>query len=64
MTAILTRHKIACAKLAYGVVALLRKAAGLGDETVVMCNGIRWALQLREGIDLTIFLLGMFEPPP
>ena len=39
-----------------------RRLAGLGPEVTVERNGIRWALDLREGIDLSIYLFGAFEP--
>lgn len=56
-----TRTKIALARMAYRGIAGARGAVGLGSETVVTRDGLRWRLDLREGIDLAIFLFGMFE---
>jgi FkbM family methyltransferase len=39
-----------------------RKALGRPPEAEFVRHGIRWRLDLREGIDLSIFLLGAFEP--
>ena len=38
-----------------------RRLAGLGPEVIADRRGIRWALDLREGIDLSIYLFGVFE---
>lgn len=57
-----TRHKIAAAKLAYGALHVLRKAAGADNNVTVTRRGIRYALDLAEGIDLAIYLQGQFEP--
>jgi FkbM family methyltransferase len=56
-----TRTKIACARMASRGIACARKIVGLDSRTRVTRGGIQWDLDLREGIDLTIFLLGMFE---
>jgi FkbM family methyltransferase len=56
-----TRTKVACARLASQGIAFARKIVGLDSRARVARGGIRWELDLREGIDLTIFLLGMFE---
>lgn len=39
-----------------------RRITGRGHEAVVVRSGVRWQLDLREGIDFSIFLLGLFEP--
>ncbi len=57
-----TAHKIALAKLAYHVVKLGRSALGKSDRAVVARRGVRYDLDLAEGIDLAIFLQGQFEP--
>ncbi|MCM2256347.1 MAG: FkbM family methyltransferase [Vicinamibacteria bacterium] len=57
-----TKQKIAIARLAQAVVMAARRLAGLGAETHVTRNGARFALDLREGIDFSIWLLGTFEP--
>ena len=57
-----TRSKLAIAALAYRAVHLGRGLAGLGDVVEVQRGGVRWRLDLAEGIDLSIWLLGAFEP--
>ena len=57
-----TAQKIAAAKLAYRVIHGLRALGGRGDETVVTRHGIRYALDLAQGIDFAIYLFGQFEP--
>lgn len=44
------------------VVLVARRAAGHGPETQCRRGGIDWALDLDEGIDLSIYLLGAYEP--
>ncbi len=39
-----------------------RRAFGKPPEAEFLRQGIRWRLDLREGIDFSIFLLGAFEP--
>lgn len=57
-----TKQKIALAGIAYRGVSLLRGLAGRSDHAVVDRGGIRWDLDLREGIDFSIYLFGSFEP--
>lgn len=57
-----TKQKIALARLAYAAVIGLRRLAGSGETAEVVRRGIRWSLDLREGIDLSIYLFGRFEP--
>ena len=38
-----------------------RQVIGLSNHALVTRSGIRWDLDLNEGIDFAIFLLGMFE---
>lgn len=59
-----TVHKIALAKAAYRALHAVRKIAGLADETIVFRRGIRYALDLSQGIDLAIYLQGQFERLP
>ena len=40
---------------------LARRAIGLGPEVEVVRGEVRWRLDLREGIDFAIYLLGIFE---
>jgi FkbM family methyltransferase len=56
-----TKTKIALARIAYRGIAGARKVFGLGPEVVARRGGLNWKLDLREGIDLAIFLLGAFE---
>lgn len=56
-----TKTKIAIAKVAHRVVSFPRKVLGIGSRVVVTRNGLSWELDLNEGIDFAIFLLGMFE---
>jgi FkbM family methyltransferase len=39
----------------------LRALAGRGRQTVIERRGVRWSLDLAEGIDFAIFLFGAFE---
>jgi FkbM family methyltransferase len=57
-----TRHKIALARMAQAPILGLRQLVGLGPELKARRKGLNWALDLREGIDFSIFLLGAFEP--
>src|SRR4051812_5528651 len=57
-----TKTKIALAGLAYRAVRLVRSAVSLPDKIQVGRRGVTWALDLNEGIDFSIFLLGSFEP--
>ena len=56
-----TRTKIRLARLSYRLIHGLRRLAGLSDQVAVERHGIRWKLDLREGIDLAIYLFGYFE---
>ena len=56
-----TRTKIALARTMATPVLLARRVVGLGAATDVVRRGIRWRLDLREGIDFAIWLFGRFE---
>ena len=56
-----TAHKIALARLASRVILVFRRMAGYGSNVTAGRHGIRWDLDLQEGIDLSIYLLGAFE---
>ena len=56
-----TSHKIAIARCAYRCLTGARSLFGFKDTTQIRRRGIRWAVDLREGIDLWIYLLGGFE---
>lgn len=57
-----TSHKILIATLLSRIILGGRKILGLGAQTVVTRHGVKWALDLNEGIDFSIYLLGAFEP--
>lgn len=57
-----TAQKIGLAKMAFRGIMLFRRALAQGPETEAVRGGIRWQLDLRQGIDFSIFLLGGFEP--
>src|SRR5579863_3193761 len=56
-----TKTKVSLATLAYKCVALGRSIAGKSDLATVNRGGSRWSLDLHEGIDFSIYLLGAFE---
>lgn len=57
-----TSHKVAVARQLGRVVRLLRRGAGCPAAAIVRRLGIDWELNLNEGIELAIYLLGSFEP--
>jgi FkbM family methyltransferase len=57
-----TKTKIALARVAYHGLMALRRPFGLDHTVDTQRDGVRWRLDLREGIDLAIYLLGRFEP--
>ncbi len=58
---ITTARKIALASLAFRLLAGARALFGLSLEIRAARGGVNWALDLREGIDFSIYLLGGFE---
>jgi FkbM family methyltransferase len=56
-----TKTKVSLASLAYRLVALGRALGGKNDYTTVRRRGIWWSLDLSEGIDFSIYVLGAFE---
>ena len=61
-SALSTRYKIRLARLARGPIVFVRRLFGMEQTPVVRRSGLRWRLDLGEGIDFAIFLLGSFEP--
>jgi FkbM family methyltransferase len=57
-----TQTKIALAATASTLVLGTRRLLGRGPAARVRRGGHQWALDLREGIDFSIYLLGAFEP--
>jgi FkbM family methyltransferase len=56
-----TKTKVSLARLAYKFIAAARSLVGKDDLATVRRAGIRWCLDLSEGIDFSIYLLGAFE---
>ena len=56
------RNKMLIARMANRALRPLRRIAGLGMRARCKRSGIEWDLDLDEGIDLSIFLLGAYEP--
>ena len=56
-----TVRKIQLAGAMYRVISMARKVAGANDSVRVIRKGLRWELDLSEGIDLAIFAFGQFE---
>lgn len=56
-----TKNKIILARLARVMVMIGRRAFGADNNARVRRGGILWDLDLREGIDFAIYLLGGFE---
>jgi FkbM family methyltransferase len=56
-----TKTKVMLAALAYRVIAFSRGIAGKDNFATVRRGGLRWRLDLSEGIDFSIYLLGAFE---
>ncbi len=50
------------ARMANRILRPIRRLAGLGMRTRCRRGGIEWELDLDEGIDLSIYLLGAYEP--
>jgi FkbM family methyltransferase len=57
-----TKTKISLAAAAQRVVSLARAVVGKNHIAEVERRKLRWRLDLREGIDFSIYLLGAFEP--
>lgn len=56
-----TAAKVRIARLLYFLLRVVRAPFGGRDEVRAKRRGIHWVLDLREGIDLTIYALGAFE---
>ena len=56
-----TTHKVLIARGLSATVLSLRNLFGLNSEVVVNRRGVKWSLNLKEGVDLAIYLLGGFE---
>jgi len=56
-----TKTKVSLAALAYKFIATGRAMAGKNNFATVRRRGLTWNLDLSEGIDFSIYLLGAFE---
>jgi FkbM family methyltransferase len=56
-----TRVKIALATFVQRIISAARRIGGYGPKVEATRSGLRWALDLNEGIDFSIWLLGAFE---
>lgn len=61
MFSLSTATKVRIARMLYLSLRLVRAPLGGGDLVRVRRHGVAWDLDLREGIDLTIYALGAFE---
>lgn len=57
-----TKHKIAIASAAYSVVHSIRALRHKGDIGVFRRNEAFYELDLKQGIDFSLYLIGSFEP--
>jgi FkbM family methyltransferase len=57
-----TTHKFALVRSAYRTIKIARSLFGLGTQCQVTRDGLRYDLDLSQAIDLTIYMLGRFEP--
>lgn len=57
-----TSTKITVAKGASRVVRIIRRLLGMSEIVRCRRRGILWELDLKQGIDLSIYLFGAFEP--
>ncbi|HJR76502.1 MAG TPA: FkbM family methyltransferase [Nitrospiraceae bacterium] len=62
MITIRTSQKITLARWAYFGLTGIRRLLGLSSMVQAKRNGMRWHLDLQEGIDFSIYVLGAFEP--
>ncbi len=56
-----TNTKVALASIAYRAIGIGRAIVGKNNCATVRRGGIQWCLDLSEGIDFSIYLLGAFE---
>jgi FkbM family methyltransferase len=56
-----TKTKVSLASLAYKFISAGRAVAGKTNTAMVRRRGLSWSLDLSEGIDFSIYLLGAFE---
>lgn len=59
---ITTARKIAMASLTFRLLTGVRAVFSLPPEIKAVRGGVHWQLDLREGIDFSIYLIGGFEP--
>ena len=61
MSIINTKQKIKIATVIYRIIRIYRKFLRKSNRVVVRRQGVLWDLDLQEGIDLSIYVLGGFE---
>lgn len=61
MITLTTRQKLFLARRVQSLVMAALRISGSAPEVTCVRRGIRWRLDLREGIDFSIWLLGVFE---
>lgn len=61
MIALTTKTKISIAERLSRAAIFLRKLRGASAQGVFSRGGLKWHLDLKEGIDLSIYLFGQFE---
>jgi FkbM family methyltransferase len=57
-----TNQKVSIARVLSRVALSARRLCGASSTAIVRRGGALWSLDLKEGIDLSIYLLGGFEP--
>jgi FkbM family methyltransferase len=57
-----TSQKVSIARMLSKVVVSARGAFGGSSSLIARRSGVLWSLDLKEGIDLSIYVLGGFEP--
>ncbi len=62
MITLTTRQKLFIARQLQSLTIAGFRLIGKGYDVEIMRRGVRWRLDLREGIDFSIWLLGAFEP--
>jgi hypothetical protein len=62
MSILSVKQKIYVARLLNRALTVTRRLAGRGPKALVRRRSVNWALDINEGIDLSIYLLGSYEP--
>lgn len=54
-------YRLLLARIAHRIISAARSTLGFDGEALAIRNGIRWKLDLREVVELSIYLFGAFE---